>query len=98
MSAEAIEYKEKYEDILIKYTQLQHELDQLKRLVFGSRHERFVPTQPTDKDQLALGIEHPAIEPAPTAVTVETISYTREKKETSTEKVATGRMKLHRRT
>lgn len=94
MSAEAIEYKEKYEDIFIKYTQLQHELDQLKRLVFGSRHERFVPTQPTDKDQLVLGIEHPAIEPTPAAVTVETISYTREKKETSTEKVATGRMQL----
>ena len=53
--AEAIDYKEKYEDLFISYTQLQHELDQLKRLVFGSRHERFIPS--TLPDQLALGLD-----------------------------------------
>ena len=37
MIDEAIDYKEKYEDIFIKYTDLQHELDQLKRLVFCAR-------------------------------------------------------------
>ena len=62
MLDEAINYKEKYEDIFVKYTHLQHELDQLKRLVFGSRHERFVPLAP--QEQLALGLNVAA---APTA-------------------------------
>jgi transposase len=87
--AEAIDYKEKYEDIFVLYTQLQHELDQLKRLMFGSRHERFVPATP--QEQLALGLDIQAIEP-PTP-SVQTIEYTRKKKET-TEKISTGRMKL----
>ena len=86
----AINYKEKYEDIFIQYTQLQHELDQLKRLVFGSRHERFVPTTP--QEQLALGLNVKAVEsPAPS---VQTIEYTRKKKENSSEKLHTGRMRL----
>ena len=89
MIVEAINYKEKYEDIFIQYTQLQHELDQLKRLVFGSRHERFVPSTP--QEQLALGLNIAQAEPV--APSIQTIEYTREKKET-TEKIATGRMKL----
>lgn len=89
MIIEAVNYKEKYEDIFIQYTQLRHELDQLKRLVFGSRHERFVPTTP--QEQLALGLNIQVVEsPVPS---VETIAYTRKKKET-TEKISTGRMKL----
>lgn len=89
MLDEAINYKEKYEDIFVKYTHLQHELDQLKRLVFGSRHERFVPLAP--QEQLALGLNVAA---APTAaVASETVSYTRTKTRSS-ENVNTGRMKL----
>jgi transposase len=86
---EAVNYKEKYEDIFIQYTQLRHELDQLKRLVFGSRHERFVPTTP--QEQLALGLNIQVVESL--VPSVETIAYTRKKKET-TEKISTGRMKL----
>lgn len=89
MLDEAINYKEKYEDIFVKYTHLQHELDQLKRLVFGSRHERFVPSAP--QEQLALGLNVAA---APTAaLDSETVSYTRTKTRSS-ENVNTGRMKL----
>lgn len=89
MLDEAINYKEKYEDIFVKYTHLQHELDQLKRLVFGSRHERFVPSAP--QEQLALGLNVAA---APTTtLATETVSYTRTKT-TSSENVNTGRMKL----
>jgi transposase len=89
MLDEAINYKEKYEDIFVKYTHLQHELDQLKRLVFGSRHERFVPSTP--QEQLALGLNVAA---APTAtLATETVAYTRTKT-TSSENVNTGRMKL----
>ena len=42
----AIDYKEKYEELYLEHINLRHELDQLKRLVFGSRHERFVPSTP----------------------------------------------------
>ena len=52
---ELINYKEKYEALFIAHLQLRHELDELKRLVFGSRHERFVPT--IAEEQLALGLE-----------------------------------------
>lgn len=90
MLAVAIDYKEKYETLFIECSNLRHELDQLKRLVFGPRHERFVPAVP--QEQLDLGL---AVEPkqADTVVAVQTIEYTREKK-AATEKVQTGRMKL----
>ena len=88
----AIDYKEKYEALYLEHINLRHELDQLKRLVFGSRHERFIPS--TSPEQLALGLEatrssSQTIPPAP----VQTIEYTRVKK-AATEKVSTGRMKL----
>jgi hypothetical protein len=85
----AIDYKEKYESACIELINLRHELDQLKRLVFGSRHERFLPTTP--QEQLALDLEAQATHRP--AVAVQTIEYTRKKSQTS-EKVHTGRMKL----
>lgn len=83
-------YKEKYEVLFIEYSTLRHELDQLKRLVFGSRHERFVPTTPQEQLALGLTVEAKQVDPV---VSVQTIEYTRTKKE-ATEKVQTGRMKL----
>lgn len=72
-------------------TKLQHELNQLKKLVFGSRHERFQSNAPA-KDQLPLNLDLPVVEAAP-IVTVQKIEYTRttssDKKES-----AGGRMKL----
>lgn len=56
-------------------TKLQHELDQLKKLVFGSRHERF-KSDTTTKDQLPLDLNLPVAQPAP-IVTVQKIEYTR---------------------
>jgi hypothetical protein len=70
----------------ISYQQIKNELDQLKRLVFGPRHERFVPTTP--QEQLALGLDIQAI--GPPAPSVQTIEYTRTKKETSSNKIHTG--------
>ncbi len=37
------DYKELYEKLLVSYEQLQVQLLQLQKLVFGSKHERFVP-------------------------------------------------------
>lgn len=56
---------------------VQHQLDQLKRMIFGTKHERFVPS--ASPDQLALSLESPTV-PAGSAHT-ETIHYTRKKAE-----------------
>lgn len=90
MSSDALEYKEKYEALAVEHMQLRHELDQLKRLVFGSRQERFIPATP--EEQLALGLDTP--QAAPAVRSFQTIEYTRIKKESSSRKVPTGRMKL----
>lgn len=50
------------------------ELAQLKRLIFGSKSERFVPSQPSE--QLSLGFN---LEEQPREAVTEKITYTREK-------------------
>ena len=89
MIDEALNYKEKYESLFLDHVELRHELDQLKRLVFGSRHERFVPA--TTPQQLALGLEVPTVSPVPS---VQTVEYTRSLKKEASQKVPTARMKL----
>jgi len=53
MSASGIDkdYKQLYESAITKVDQLQHELNLLKKMIFGIRQERFVPA---DKNQLSL--------------------------------------------
>jgi transposase len=79
-----------YQQLLIENLQLKDELAQLKRLIFGSRHERFIPSTPPE--QLTLEI-HAEQKPAPVVAT-EKIEYTRQKKQATTETIKTGRMKL----
>lgn len=57
------------------YQKLKYELDQLKRLVFGSRHERFKSSTPT-KDQLPLDLNLSVVESTP-VIAVQKIEYTR---------------------
>lgn len=66
---------------------LKHELEKLKRMIFGSKSERFVPG---DTNQLSLAIE--TEEQAP-EVTTENISYTRHKKN-DTKQIGHSRMVL----
>jgi transposase len=72
------------------YQKLKHELDQLKRLVFGSKQERFIPT--ISPDQLALGLNVSAVA-QPEASTQE-VSYTRTLQEPAKKSPPTGRTKL----
>lgn len=51
-----IDYKSLYEASELKVQKLEHELAQLKKMIFGAKNERFVPTDPNNT-QLGLGIE-----------------------------------------
>ena len=65
--------KEKYEKLLSDYEYLKQQLNELKRLIFGSKSERFIPS---DESQLHL---FETLEEAATERQTEEISYTREK-------------------
>ncbi len=55
-AATANDYKELYEASQLRITKLESELAQLKKMIFGSRQERFVPLASTHP-QLSLGVE-----------------------------------------
>ncbi len=90
MDEAVLDYKEKYQSACIEIINLRHELDQLRRLVFGSRHERFIATTPPE--QLALDLTAETVQAVP--VPVQAIEYTRQRRKEKTEKVQTGRMRL----
>ena len=102
MLVTAIDYKEKYEELLKEHEDfkassigqieaLKVQLEQLKKMIFGSKQERFVSSS-INPAQLSLGIQ--AEEVATTSVTsAKKIEYTRTKVET-TPKNHPGRAKL----
>ena len=71
----AVDYKTLYQEASLKVAVLEHELANLKRLIFGSKNERFIPVNDT-ASQLSLNIEADA---AGQCVVVNTkkIEYTR---------------------
>jgi len=79
-----------YQKVLFDYQKLKHELDQFKRLIFGSKHERFVPS--VSPEQLALGLALEQINHA--EVISQTVEYTRTITTPTNKPVPTGRMKL----
>lgn len=50
------DYKALYEHSQLQLMQLRHELDQLKKMIFGARQERFMPEQSADAAQLSMGL------------------------------------------
>lgn len=54
------DYKRLYDESQIKIVSLERQLSQLQKMIFGSRHERFVPT-PENPSQLSLGITAEAV-------------------------------------
>ncbi len=89
----SIDYRSLYEHSQLRVTALEQQLDQLKKMIFGSRHERFIPAD-INPSQLSLGI---------TAEQVAAVSVTDAKKITYIKKGTTveqaplihpGRMKL----
>lgn len=45
------------DELIVEVMQLQHRLSMLEKMVFGPKHERFIPTIPVSQNQLALNIE-----------------------------------------
>lgn len=64
-----------YDALQITVTGLQQQLDQLKKMIFGSRHERFIP-EDKNNPQLSLGMQVEATGTA-TVTATKQISYTR---------------------
>ena len=74
-AATTADYKALYEDIKPKYEALFFEVAQLKKMIFGSRHERFIPSD-INPAQLTLGMEVEAVA-ASTVTATQQIAYTR---------------------
>ena len=88
------DYKALYEQSELVITQLRHELEQLKKMIFGSRQERFIPGQSTDPSQLSMGLPAEQVV-AISLINAKKIEYTRVES-VLTNPITThhGRMKL----
>ncbi len=72
-AAVTADYKALYEELLPKYEALFYEVAQLKKMIFGSRHERFESTI-TESSQLTLGL---AVDAIATAAETEEVIVTK---------------------
>ncbi|MGH2563151.1 MAG: IS66 family transposase [Ginsengibacter sp.] len=75
-ASQRIDYKALYEQQQLTIIQLRHELEQLKRMIFATRSERFQPADAFSTQQLSLGLSVDQQAEAP-AVQSQKISYTR---------------------
>lgn len=93
MSAVAdIDYKSLYEQSQLRIIALEQQLAQLQKMIFGSRHERFVPGSHPSQLTLAISAEPVA---ACSVTDTQKISYTRTKVTVEEKPLAhPGRMKL----
>jgi transposase len=81
--------KEQYEKLLTENEYLKQQLSELKRLIFGSKSERFIPS-----DQSQLHLFESLEEEVPEPVTEE-ISYTREKQKKEKNRAIRAKLPAH---
>lgn len=87
------DYQALYEQSQTEIALLKHELAKLKQLIYGSKHERFIPSDNNHPSQLSLDME--AEEVAAVKITsAQKIEYTRINKELTVKKDHPGRHKL----
>src|SRR5437867_11660010 len=72
-----IDYKALYEEAQVTITMLKHRIDQMEKIIFGSKHERFV-TPSTPAQQLTLDIQADAVA-ACSVIEAKQITYTQTK-------------------
>ena len=72
-AATTADYKALYEDLKFKYDALNYEVAQLKKMIFGSRHERFLP-ESLQSNQLTLDL---AVETIAPTITKQEVTYTK---------------------
>jgi len=90
------DYKILHDELQVKYAALVHELDQLKKMIFGSKNERFVPADESKiNPQLSLDLDAETIALCKLTDAVK-IEYIRTKTEVTENKPKAhpGRMKL----
>jgi transposase len=95
-ATQIIDYKEAYEALQIKYEAVMHDLAQLKKMAFGSKSERFIPTDDSKINlQLSLGLNAETIAQCKiTDVTKFTVTRTKTEVIPNAPKSHPGRMKL----
>jgi transposase len=74
-AASAADYKSLYEQSQLRIVALEQQLQQLQKMMFGSRHERFIPSSP-DNPQLSLDIKAEATATV-SVISTKQISYTK---------------------
>ncbi len=91
-----INYKEAYEALVLKYDDVMQELTVLKKMVFGSKSERFIPTDESKVDpQLSLELDAETIAQCKiTDATIFTVTRTKTEVIPNPPKPHPGRMKL----
>lgn len=96
LTAEHIDYKALYEQAELKIASLAFELDKLRKMIFGNKHERFVAANGNETTaQLALDLDLETIK-ACKITEASKVSYIRTKTEATENKAKThpGRTKL----
>jgi hypothetical protein len=83
---------DRYQQSLLTIQSLEHELQQLKKMIFGSKHERFVPSVQNPL-QLSLDIRAEAIAQC-SIIDAKKIEYTKVTTEVTVKKEHPGRYKL----
>lgn len=75
-TVEQDDYKNLYEQSLLTIKTLKHELHQLKKLIYATKAERFIPTEASSSQQLSLDINTPQQE-AVKITAIQNIEYKR---------------------
>lgn len=74
-----LDYKALYEQGQLEIINLKNQLEQLRKMIFGSKHERFVPTD-KNHPQLSLDITAEAVASC-NLINAQKITYTRQEKQ-----------------
>lgn len=91
-AVENIDYKSLYQNLEIKYEVLQQEVAHLRKIIFGSKHERFIPLK-NNPIQLTLDVQAEQVAHCG-IVDAKKISYTKITSQITPNKEHPGRMKL----